>query len=310
MSYLKFSNLIRVSSLGSALSDLFPFIMSLTIGGVARLAVGSSWRLFRVQLMYAFFVAGVFVWFVNRAWVPVIDESIKKMPQNGEIYHGNLNWPASSSMHVEGPAGEPFMRLDVQPSGITNVVESVDLVLAFDSKRLLIGSSLGLGLLPVPYPSAIIIPFNKADLEPWWGARSHLILLLIGFLVVILLIATWSFLSLIYMFPVKIFSVNRLSWRSAWQLASAAQMPGALLMILGILMYGLKQIELVGLVFVWVIHLIAPWFYLFFSPFFASKSIANNDREFNSKAKSNVKANPFDESPPSKKINSDNPFGR
>ena len=75
-------------------------------------------------------------------------------------------------------------------------------------------------------------------------------------------------------------------------------------------MYGLKQIELVGLVFVWVIHLIVPWFYLFFSPFFASKSIANNDREFNSKAKSNVKANPFDESPPSKKINSDNPFGR
>ena len=29
-------------------------------------------------------------------------------------------------------------------------------------------------------------------------------------------------------------------------------------------LYGIKQIELVGFAFLWLIHLILPWFYLFF----------------------------------------------
>ena len=279
-----------------------------TVGGVASFAVASLWRLLGVQFIFALFVAGVFVWFVNSAWIPVIDESIEQMPQSGDISLGSLNWPVGESLHVEGPAGgEPFMRLDVEPRGITNVIESVDLVLAFESKRLFVGSSLGLGLIVLPYPLNLKIPFNKSDLKPWWGAWSHLILLSLGFLVTILLIVSWSFLGCLYMLPVKIFSVNRLSFRGAWQLASAAHIPGALLMSVGILMYGIKQIELVGFAFVWVIHLMLPWFYLFFSPFFTPKPI-KKVRKIKSEAKFDEIANPFHRSSNRNKNSSDNPF--
>ena len=281
-----------------------------TIGGVASFAVASVWRLFGVQFIFAGFVSGVLIWFVNSAWIPVIDESIEQMPQSGDISKGSLNWPIGASLHVEGPeGGEPFIRLDVEPSGITNVIESVDLVLAFDSKRLFVGSSLGLGLIVLPYPWNFEIPFNKSDLKPWWGARSHLILLSLGLLVTIFLMLSWSFLGLFYMLPVKIFSVNRLSFKDSWKLASAAHLPGALLMSVGIFMYGIKQIELVGFAFLWLIHLILPWFYLFFSPFFAPKSV-KKVRKFKSDSKSDEIANPFYQSTTENKNSSDNPFGK
>ena len=274
--------------------------------GIARFAEASLWRLLGIQFLFSFIVAAVFVWFVNHAWIPVIDESIEKMPKKGDISLGSLNWPTGSSVHVQGPEGEPFMRLDIEPSGITNVIESVDLVLAFESKRLFLGSSLGFGLLVVPYPLNIEIPFNKTELKPWWGARSHLILLCFGLLVSVVLILSWSFLGFLYMFPVKIFSGNRLSFRSAWQLASAAHMPAAMLMSLGILMYGIKQIELVSFAFLWLLHLIFPWVYLIFSPFFVPKHNFREDYKIKKNAKS-YKTNPFNQTSARNKKN-DNPF--
>ena len=96
----------------------------LTIGGVASFAVASVWRLLGVQFIFAGFVSGVLIWFVNSAWIPVIDEFIEEMPQSGDISKGSLNWPIGASLHVEGPeGGEPFIRLDVEPSGITNVIK-------------------------------------------------------------------------------------------------------------------------------------------------------------------------------------------
>ena len=280
-----------------------------TIGGVASFAVASVWRLLGVQFIFAGFVSGVLIWFVNSAWIPVIDEFIEEMPQSGDISKGSLNWPIGASLHVEGPeGGEPFIRLDVEPSGITNVIESVDLVLAFDSKRLFVGSTLGLGLIVLPYPWNLEIPFNKSDLKPWWGARSHLILLSLGLLVTIFLMLSWSFLGLFYMLPVKIFSVNRLSFKASWKLASAAHLPGALLMSVVIFMYGIKQIELVGFAFLWLIHLILPWFYLFFSPFFAPKSV-KKVRKIKSNSKSDEIANPFHQTTTKNKNSSKNPFG-
>jgi len=280
-----------------------------TIGGVARFAVASRWRLLGIQCLFALAVAATAVWFVNRAWMPVINAAIDQMPQSGSIVGGRLAWPNDATLHVEGP----FMRMDVQPNGLTNVVETVDLVAAFESDRVLLGSSLGLGLLIVPYPPGVEIPFNKSDLEPWWGARSHIVLLAFGLLVILGLLLSWTVLGCLYMVPVKIFSINRVTWRGGWQLASAAHMPGALVMCAGMLFYGLKQLELIGLVFVWVIHLILPWFYLFFSPIFAPKP---PEREAKAKAKPEPKptpkvkrANPFDESPPEGNPKSDNPFG-
>ena len=195
--------------------------------------------------------------------MPVIDAAIDQMPQTGGIVNGHLAWPRNATLHVEGPAGEPFMRIDVQPSGLTNVVETVDLVMAFESDRVLLGSSLGLGLLVLPYPPGVDIPFNKSELEPWWGARSHMVLAALSLLIALGLLLSWAMLGWLYMVPVKIFSINRVTWRGAWQLASAAHMPGALVMCAGMLFYGLKQLELIGLVLFGQSTWCCPGFYLF-----------------------------------------------
>ena len=89
--------------------------------GIARFAEASLWRLLGIQFLFSFIVAAVFVWFVNHAWIPVIDESIEKMPKKGDISLGSLNWPTGSSVHVQGPEGEPFMRLDIEPVSYTHL---------------------------------------------------------------------------------------------------------------------------------------------------------------------------------------------
>ena len=268
---------------------------------MARFAVASRWRLLGVELVFAFLVAATAVWFVQQAWLPVIDEAIKQMPPTGEIRGGRLAWPSDALLLQEGP----FMRIDVRPGGFTNVVESADLVLAFGPSDLRVGSSLGLGLLTVPYPTGWILFFSKTELEPWWGARSHMVLAGFGLLVILTLICAWSVLGWLYMVPVKIFSVNQVSWAGARKIAIAAQMPSVLVMIAGIVLYGLKQINLVALVVVWGVHLVSPWVYLMFSPILAPKPPKPKAKAKKTKAKRKTDDNPFDESSES----SGNPFG-
>ena len=273
----------------------------MTFGGVARFAVASRWRLLGVELVFAFLVAATAVWFVQQAWLPVIDEAIKQMPPTGEIRGGRLAWPSDAVLLQEGP----FMRIDVRPGGFTNVEESADLVLAFGPSDLRVGSSLGLGLLTVPYPTGSILFFSKTELEPWWGARSHMVLAGFGLLVILTLLCAWSALGWLYMVPVKIFSVNQVSWAGAKKIAIAAHMPSVLVMIAGIVLYGLKQINLVALVVVWGVHLVLPWVYLMFSPILAPKPPKPKAKAKKTKAKRKTDDNPFDES----SENSGNPFG-
>ena len=274
----------------------------MTFGGVARFAVASRWRLLVVELFFALMVAATVVWFVQQAWAPVIDKTIRQMPPTGEIRGGRLAWPSGAVLQQEGP----FMRIDVRPGGFANVVESADLVLAFGSSDLRIGSSLGLGLLTLPYPTGWILSFNKTELEPWWGARSHMVLAGLGLLTILALLSAWSALGLLYMFPVKVFSFNRVDWAGAKKIAIAAQMPGALVMCVGIMLYGLKQLDLVALLIVWGVHLLLPWMYLMFSPILAPKPPKpQKAKSKKPKVRRDPRDNPFDET----SENSGNPFG-
>ena len=276
----------------------------MTFGGVARFAVASRWRLLGVELFFALLVAAVSVWFVQQAWVPVVDGVIGRMPTTGEIRGGQLVWPSGVLLQEEGP----FMRIDVRPGGFTEmgVVESADLVLAFGSSDLQLGSSLGFGLLTLPYPTGWIVSFNKSELEPWWGARSHMVLVGFGLGIILMLLCAWSALGWLYTFPVKVFSVNQVSWAGAKKIAIASQMPGALVMSAGIVIYGLKQIDLVALLVVWCGHLVLPWVYMMFSPILAPKPLKpKKAKPKKNKAKREAEDNPFDESSES----SGNPFG-
>ena len=241
-----------------------------TLGGVARYAGAPLVRLLLSQLVFAGIVAASVIWFLNHSWVPVIDRVIASMPETGEISGGGLqHWPEVAV--VEEKEG-PFLWIEIMRAKSSHLAETADLVLSFDRERVRAGSTLGLGVLEIAYPSWSAVYFNRPKLEPWWGAKKPMVFGALGALVVTGLFGAWALLALFYMVPVKIISLNRLNWGDAWQLAAASMLPGALLMSVVVVLYGLRQLELIELIFAWAIHLVMPWLYLFFSPMLAPRS--------------------------------------
>ena len=53
--------------------------------GVAAFAHSSATRLLAVQLVVAALVALSVTWFLSVAWIPVIEEGIRALPETGEI---------------------------------------------------------------------------------------------------------------------------------------------------------------------------------------------------------------------------------
>jgi hypothetical protein len=67
------------------------------------------------------------------------------------------------------------------------------------------------------------------------------------------------------------FANRKLNLRGCWKLAGAALMPGALLMIAGIVFYGLGVLDLVEFMAAAGAHFVVGWIYLIVSPFFAPR---------------------------------------
>ena len=62
------------------------------------------------------------------------------------------------------------------------------------------------------------------------------------------------------------FKDRQLTVLGSWKLAAAALLPGALLTAAGIVLYGLGLIDLLQFLFLWALHLMVGWVYLFVSP--------------------------------------------
>ena len=112
--------------------------------------------------------------------------------------------------------------------------------------------------------------------------------------------ASWAALATIYFLVVWLvgFFANReLNFRASWKLAGAALMPGALLLTLGILFYGLGAMDLVQLTAAFIAHFVIGWIYLIAAPVFVPKLEVTGP----------VKKNPFVQPAPEPKENP-NPF--
>jgi len=75
------------------------------------------------------------------------------------------------------------------------------------------------------------VDFNRPKLAPLWGAWEPTLLGLAALGVIVLLLVSWILLATFYSFVVRLlgfFKDRDLNWRSSWQLASAALMPGAI----------------------------------------------------------------------------------
>jgi hypothetical protein len=241
--------------------DRGPFAWQpLTPRGVAAFAFASLGRLMIVQLLIAALLAGVFLWFLTTCWFPVIQQSIEKLPEIGQLNSGALEWSGDSPALL-GENHFLAVTVDVSNSGLARSTAHVSLEFARNSLRIY---SL-LGFADLIYPPKSNVPINRRDLIPWWGAWKPVILAASAVSWVGGLMITWWLMATLYCLPVRIagYLVDRaVTLSSSWRLSAAALLPGALFMGLCILMYRLAYLDLLRLALGWVIHLFVGWIYL------------------------------------------------
>jgi hypothetical protein len=91
--------------------------------------------------------------------------------------------------------------------------------------------------------------------------------------IVSLLVMWWS-LAFVYLPLVKLiafFADRVVTWRGAWRLSAAALLPGALIVAVGIVLYGFGAVDLFRLALLYALHIVAGLVFVVTSPFFLSK---------------------------------------
>jgi len=238
----------------------------LTPRGVAAFADARLRRLLLVQFVVALLVAGTLVWFLHGVWFPQLREAIRQLPAQGEIRRGKLAWRGNSPEQL---AGDRFLAVVVDLNHEAEVGREADVCVELGQTDFRVISLLG--YWPVNYPTGWVIAANRPEVEPWWGAWRPAILAGVVLMCVPALMLTWAIWAAVYCAPawlVAFFGNRDLHWRGAWKLASAAQMPGALLMVAAMILYGLGFLDLVRLAACVGLHLAVAWVCLIVSPLF------------------------------------------
>jgi hypothetical protein len=238
----------------------------LTPRGVAAFSGASARRLLIVQLIVAALASGVMVWFLNRAWVPVIHAAIDRLPPTGQLRNQQLFWAGDTSVQL---ARNHFLGLavDLNHSGL--LVREAHLQLEFGRRNFRVISAFGYDV--IEYPPGWNVGFNRTTLNPWWGAWEPALLAAVAVLMFTGLLVVWFALETVYCLPVFVVSFfvgRKMSLPQCWRLSGAALMPGAIFLTTGLVCYTLDLINLVHLTCIFVLHVLIGWIYLYISPVF------------------------------------------
>jgi hypothetical protein len=232
-----------------------------TFGGLAAFAGARLGRLLLAEFLAAIVVSGSVVYFLQRAYAPVIVQAIQKMPETGKISKGRLLGIDTTLI-----SETKLLAIAVTPATSEQIGQSADVQIQFRPDDLRIGTVFrpdwGWEFV---YGRGATLNLSRSNLEPWWGAWRPVLLAAAGVGTLVILFGMWAVLALIYTVPAKCvawFGDRELSWGSAWRLSSAALLPGALLMGAATIFYGLQAVDLIGLVFFFVAHLLIDWVYI------------------------------------------------
>lgn len=232
----------------------------LTPGGVAAFAEASV----RALAVYAAIVQacciGAILWFAFTIYVPAIETSLERLPEEGTLTEGRLIWngPPKQSLYRTS-----FVEVTVNHTGRSLGDQEADVGIEITPRSLEFSSILG--VLSIPYEKHWDVAANRPGLQAWWGAwRFPLVAGLIAGLVVFLSVS-WIALATIYFIPLflvgRIFD-RRISFGGAWKLSLAALFPGALLVALSTVLYGTHVIDLQTFLIAQPLHIVVGWLYL------------------------------------------------
>jgi len=256
--------------------------LPLTPPRVAALAFAPLRRVLAIQLIFAAVVGLALAALLASAWFPVIRKAILELPEKGSIRGGHLDWGGRSPQPL---AANSWLALsiDLEHSGLHHFPADLHVEFGADDVRFF---SLA-GYVDVPYPQGYTIAFNRSVLDPWWLAREPFLMVGGAAAMLVLLPVLWTGLAGMYALAgrwVFRFVSSGLSFGRAWKLCVAAQMPGALALGAGTLLYALDAIDLVTFLFISVAQFVAAWVYIFLALFFLPAKAPGRKR---------TKPNPF-----------------
>ena len=207
------------------------------------------------------------IWFLKANYAPSVSEAVKNFPENAVLENGNLTNAPSAIL-----TQRKFLSavIDFQESGSTG--QTADVQIEFRKNYFQICSLFGCGLFNYP---AGKIPLGRSSSEPWWDARQPVIFAICAVVTALGIWFAWVILALLYMPAAKLiayFADRPLSWRESWRLVSAAQMPGAFLMSLAIVLYGLQVFDLIRFMFFFSAHFFVVWIYVCSAPFYLPRT--------------------------------------
>lgn len=241
-----------------------PAWQPLTFGGVAAFAEASLGRTLLIAGAVAFLLGASVLRFVAAVWAPALEVAIKRLPAQGRIDTGRLVWPTNQSAALVDNA---FVAISVRPGDAPLADQSADLQFEFGPAALQVSSLLG--YVAVPYPARYVMPLNRTELEPLWGAwRPHL-LLGVAAGTFLGLLAGWIVLAALLALPVRAYALllgRDVSLGGGWRLAVAALLPGALMMGGALVAYSLRRLSLGELLLANGLHLLIDVAYLLISP--------------------------------------------
>jgi hypothetical protein len=213
-----------------------------------------------VQFMFALLAAAAVVWFLDTAWFPTIRAAILQLPATGKISDGKLVWSGDNPVRL---AESRFLALAVDLKHEGGARSPAHVQVEFGEADLEFRSLLGY----VPWPCAPTwnAPFNREDLEPWWGAWAPEILAMVAGGTIVGLMLIWAALATLYWLPTLLlgFFTNRdLNFRGSLRLAGAGLMPGALFFTAAIILYGLSALDPVQLMVATSVHVVIGWIFI------------------------------------------------
>ena len=231
---------------------------------MAAFSRASLSHLLFVQFLFAALAAAAVIWFLLVAWFPVVRESIRQLPAEGEISRAQFTWRGDTPVRL---GGNRLLSFSINLWHKREASREAQLAVEFGRNEIRFHSLLG--YTDYPYPDKYLIEVDQSKLEPWWGAWQPWLLVITAVATVAGLFISWAALATGYFIPVwmiAFYSNRNLDMSGAWKLASAALMPGALFLTLTIVAYGFGLFDLVQLGLGFVFHFLIGWIYCAVSP--------------------------------------------
>ena len=181
----------------------------LTFGGVAQYSFGWLGRLFFTGVIVSILATAAVVFTVSRAWVPVVEQSIAKLPAGAEIRGGVFKAPQAVTL-----AENSFLSIRLDPEGTLRSLSTSEIEANFRSDEIRFRSIFG--IVPLKYPPHWTIPLTPAEMEPKWGAWKPAVFgYLIGGVIANLFIS-WLAFGILYTLIPRLLAILMRRHLSLW----------------------------------------------------------------------------------------------